>query len=177
MAGARIDDDVGATFVIHHHTRRRHNAHQRVVDRLFEMARIQHHFVVEMQHRRLARQLVLQRHIATLAQGIPEQNRTLRQIGAIVGPQLQGVGWQLRWRQCLLADLFDLLRITLGCNTQALLQQGGNFLRHLLRLAQLLFKVRHGQLRFRVATLILIAANYMETDWIAGIVQCTYYRT
>ena len=83
VAGARVDDDVGAPLRIDRHALRRHDAHQRVVDRPLERAAVEHHLVVEVQDRRLAGALVLDEVVAALAHRVPEQHRALREIDRV----------------------------------------------------------------------------------------------
>ena len=83
VARARIDDHVGTLLGIHGHALRRHDAHQRIVDRPRERATVEHRFVLEMQQRQLAGALALDECIAALAQRVPEQHRALREIDAI----------------------------------------------------------------------------------------------
>jgi len=84
MAAARVDDHEGAALGIDRHPLRRNDAHQRVIDRPFERAPVQHHFIVEAQHRRQSLPLVLEEVVAALAQRVPEENRTLDRVDCIL---------------------------------------------------------------------------------------------
>jgi hypothetical protein len=61
------------------------DAHQRVVGRLRQSAAVEHHFVVEGQHRRLARFFVLQVLVAALAQHVQRQDRALPGVDPVFG--------------------------------------------------------------------------------------------
>ena len=85
VAGARVD----------HHERAlaghggvvlwRLDAHQRVVGRAVEVARVEHHIEVEHQHRWLARFTVRVVDVAAFAQRVPEQHRALPGIDPVTG--------------------------------------------------------------------------------------------
>jgi hypothetical protein len=84
VAGPRVDDDVGPELVVDLDAPRRHDAHERVIDRALERAAICQHFVLVCEHRRLARFLVLDEVVAALAQRVPEQRRALREVDRVL---------------------------------------------------------------------------------------------
>ena len=96
VPGARVDDHVGSPLRVDAHALRRHDAHQRIVDRTGELPAVNDHLVVEMQDRRQSRTVVLDEIVATLAQRIPEQDRALREIGRVGVPVRPGLGWRDR---------------------------------------------------------------------------------
>ncbi len=91
MTGARIDDDVGTQLVVDLHARRRDDAHECVVDGPLERAPVGQHLVAIREHRRLAGLLVGDPVVAALAQRVPEEDRTLREVDRVLGPILEGL--------------------------------------------------------------------------------------
>src|SRR5689334_9467821 len=83
VPGARVDDDVGPQLVVDLDAAWRHDAHERVIDRALERAPVGQNFVFVREDRRLAGFLVLEEVVAALAQRVPEQRRTLREIDRV----------------------------------------------------------------------------------------------
>lgn len=79
----RVDDHVGALVGVGREAWRRGDAHERVVRRAREAARIGHDLPVEGNERRLARRLVRQPVVAALPERVPEQQRALGEVGPI----------------------------------------------------------------------------------------------
>ena len=93
VPGARVDDDVRAALRIDRHALRRDDAHQRVVDRALERPPVDHHLVVEVQHRRQPLPRALDEVVAALAQRVPEQDRPLSEVHRVLrasGPDVPG---------------------------------------------------------------------------------------
>ncbi len=86
VSGARIDDDERTLVVVDDDALRRDDPHQCVVRRALVGARVGDHFVVVLEHRRLAGRLVLQPLVAALAQRVPVQHRALRGVDRVLRP-------------------------------------------------------------------------------------------
>jgi hypothetical protein len=121
VAAARVDDDVGALLGVDRHALGRDDAHERVVDRPLERATVDHHLVLEAQHRRLTLLHVLEVVVAALAQRVPEDHRALRAVYSVLRPRRPGRGGLQSLRCCLRA-----LAEPLGCGLQPVLQYAGD---------------------------------------------------
>ena len=77
VAGARIDDHVRPALRINRHSGRRHDANQRVIDCALQRAPVEHHLVVEGEHRRHAGACVFDVLVASLAHRVQEQDAAL----------------------------------------------------------------------------------------------------
>jgi hypothetical protein len=86
VAGARVDDDVGATVLANRHALGRHDADQRVVHRSRQLAAVDDHLVIPAQYRLVAAFLVLDEVIAALAHGVGEQHAALGTIDHVIPP-------------------------------------------------------------------------------------------
>jgi hypothetical protein len=105
MSAAGVDDHVGTALGIDRHARRRQDAQQRVIDGDIELAAIHHQLVLEVQQRGETLPLVFDEIVAALAQRVPEQHGSLRDVDGVLRagqPRLPRKLWR-RHRRARLA--------------------------------------------------------------------------
>ncbi len=83
MAGARVDDDVGAAGIVDDDALGRQDLQQHVVAGIGQVAPVHHHFVIVDQHRRAIGRLVLKKDVAALAQRVGGQHGPFSRIPLI----------------------------------------------------------------------------------------------
>ncbi len=85
---ARVDNDIGTPLRINRHALRGNDARERVVDRTCQLPAVHDDLVVKVEDRGFAGFFVLDESIAPLANDVPEQERSLRRVGAVLVPLL-----------------------------------------------------------------------------------------
>ncbi len=83
MAGAGIDDDIGAAAIVDRHAIGRDNFQQRVIDGPLELAPVQNGLVAKMQDRLEPLHGVFDKVVAPLPERVPEQDGTLHAVDGI----------------------------------------------------------------------------------------------
>jgi hypothetical protein len=110
VAGARVDDDIGALPVDRRHVVGRRDAQQAVIAGAVEVAPVHRDLMVVDQHRRAVLRLVLQKDVAALAERVERQRPALDEIGRVGrGRFLDVFGGASRHAAQRLADLMRQL--------------------------------------------------------------------
>ena len=88
MAAARVDDDDRVLPCVDRSVGGRQDPQQRIVDRVGQVAPVYQDFIGKLQYQRVAGAFVGQGVVAALAQGVPEQQGALAQVGQVFPPLL-----------------------------------------------------------------------------------------